>query len=162
VTRTKALDRIPVCLTRAEHLLGSGHTRAAQIHLEEALSAILDLPSSEQDSWLQQHDSIAARLPPPDFTCDGCGGKCCRNVYVILRPEEEAYFLANHPDQLETRYLSEKAVMVFKNTVRENGSFICPFMNQSTGWCGIYENRPAICRIFPVGCYGCTVARSIP
>ena len=154
------MNRIQTCLARASEALADNHPASAKLHIEEALGAIAELPLSERNPWLQAYELVNCQLPKPAFTCEGCGGKCCRNVLVVLQPEEERWFLENHPDNLETRPFEGKAWMVLKNVHAEDDYGVrCPFLDQTTGWCKIHEYRPSVCRLFPVGCHRCRELR---
>jgi Fe-S-cluster containining protein len=51
-------------------------------------------------------------------------------------------------------------VVHFTNVPVVNGyGIVCSFMDQDTGMCSIYDERPLICRTFPIGCYGCLEVR---
>ena len=83
-------------------------------------------------------------------TCIECTSKCCTNrETVVLFPSEVASFNKKVPD-------AENAIMEFTNkngttinTLKQTTKRKCYFL-QEDGKCGIYENRPLECKIYPV------------
>ena len=70
--------------------------------------------------------------------CTGCTKNCCKNNHLVISVKDLDFFLSKIPDLLYVQY----------------GPFIllaesCPFFDPNKQICDIYENRPAICRLFP-------------
>jgi uncharacterized protein len=86
--------------------------------------------------------------------CEGCGGRCCRYIaFPIDAPE-------NRKDYDDIRwYLCHENINVFLEEGQWYVSVMsdCRHLDNDSGKCGIYEERPKICRQFdPTGCeYRC-------
>ena len=80
-----------------------------------------------------------------DFTVDGecsnCGG-CCTNFLPMTLNEFKVIKRFIHNHGIKDGYLPNYLI---KN---ETINLVCPFRNQDTRQCNIYEVRPEICRVF--------------
>ena len=88
--------------------------------------------------------------------CVGCH-KCCTNMAqsIVLDPYD-VYMLKNRlgqnfQDLLNNGYIELNMVdgLILPN-IKMNGKNQCSFLNEE-GRCSIHEERPGICRIFPLG-----------
>lgn len=83
--------------------------------------------------------------------CNSCTEKpCCR--YRGWK----VFFLAAEKQEIAEKYGENKADLISEYHSRSRGESVyavdlpCPFLDQQTGGCTVYEARPFICRIFPV------------
>lgn len=86
--------------------------------------------------------------------CEQCNGACCRSRYMF---SEKAT-----PQKLKEKEMWEMSGII----VVENGEYLeyyaqpCKNLNQETGKCNIYPDRPQICKDFMPGCYECMLSRN--
>jgi Fe-S-cluster containining protein len=83
---------------------------------------------------------------PFSFKCQVCGA-CCSNKAISIGPYE-AVRLAEHigltPAEFYRQYTEERT-----RILRHKSDGSCIFL--STEGCGVYANRPLVCRLFPLG-----------
>lgn len=84
------------------------------------------------------------------FSCLGCG-KCCRDepgaVWVTQEEQEAiAASLKITDEEFRRTYLWECGG---RPSIRERANYDCFFLNRNPDRCGIYNVRPAQCRLFP-------------
>ena len=95
------------------------------------------------------------------FACHpgvSCFNKCCHEIDVILTPVDIMGMktaLNIRSDEFLKKYttiqtLKDTAVPLVKLLMRENSKGACIFLDGSKG-CSIYENRPQVCRSYPLG-----------
>ena len=94
-----------------------------------------------------------------------CGAKCCRTRSArILLSDDEAERLAelagartvNFREVAERRDPTHRAGWLLAFAEQPGG--VCPFLDQSSNLCSIYEDRPLACRRFPTApVAGCLV-----
>jgi Fe-S-cluster containining protein len=83
--------------------------------------------------------------------CESCKEKpCCRyHGWKVFFLEEERNLVAE-------KYGTAQAELISQYHSRSNGQSVyavdlpCPFFEQATGHCKIYEARPFVCRLFPI------------
>ncbi|MEW6714625.1 MAG: YkgJ family cysteine cluster protein [Nitrospirota bacterium] len=75
------------------------------------------------------------------LNCGTCG--VCENDLIYLLPDEEPFFRKMGIDLIEVEGVH------FLVKTPKDGQY-CPFRDQQTRTCSIYNNRPAICRMFPL------------
>jgi len=86
----------------------------------------------------------------PSEVCLKCQG-CCRfrdedSVWAPCLLKEEIIELIDTP--APAAYLSlDKRIHVIKNALGEG--YLCPFLNQDSNQCKIYEKRPFECQLYP-------------
>lgn len=86
-----------------------------------------------------------------DYRCDRCG-KCCLGE---LAPADIGLMLIDFELQ-ELAKIKQIPVEEFKDrfTVIRNGKLIlkypCPFYDKNISGCGIYTERPIVCRLYPI------------
>ena len=95
------------------------------------------------------------------FACHpgvSCFNKCCHEIDVILTPVDIMGMktaLNIRSDEFLKKYttiqtLKDTAIPLVKLLMRENSKGACIFLDGSKG-CSIYENRPQVCRSYPLG-----------
>jgi len=77
--------------------------------------------------------------------CKECGGKCCTILCIISdkddKNEFEFFKTRLNPDEYSIATYGNNRSIYFKHK--------CPYFDEQTGLCTIYENRPSVCRNFP-------------
>ncbi len=118
------------------------------------------LPQPELPDYLEH----TRRLGPDDtfaFTCHAgvpCFNQCCHDVNIILTPLDvlrlarhlgmhTRLFLETHTSNPITKDLHLPVVMLRMRD--DDGSKPCPFL--TTDGCGVYDERPWACRMYPLG-----------
>ena len=76
-----------------------------------------------------------------ELRCGSCG--ICENDLIYLLPNEVSFFRNLSIDLIEI----EGVHFLIKRT---NDKQYCPFRDQTSGNCTIYDYHPAICRLFPL------------
>ncbi|MBC8259471.1 MAG: YkgJ family cysteine cluster protein [SAR324 cluster bacterium] len=103
-------------------------------------------------------------IPPEgifSFACHpgvSCYNRCCHQIDVILTPLDILNIktkLNLRSDEFLTEYtdlqsLSDSGVPMVKLRMRKNSNGACIFLAGDKG-CSIYENRPHVCRSYPLG-----------
>ena len=91
-------------------------------------------------------DRCPERVGPT--SCAGCG-MCCEVLSHVCVGDDELYV----PADMYGRNDAGELVM----NKRDDGS--CAALNLKTRECDIYEDRPSVCREFPIGCGKCLMIR---
>lgn len=82
----------------------------------------------------------------PSVRCDTCEAVCCR-LTVVLMPEDRVPSWLEHQDERGLRTLAKD----------EDGWSVA--MDRDNFRCGIYADRPSICRKFAMGSPSCRYER---
>ena len=93
---------------------------------------------------LPQH--AAARTEPFGYICRSCS-QCCPRKYIRVNPYEVARmarFLQISTTQFRDFYTEQNGAIL-----KRNDSDTCVFLGD--GGCGIYPERPLVCRLYPLG-----------
>lgn len=79
-----------------------------------------------------------------------CGAKCCRapSRMVILREEAELMSLLMGKERAQSTPVVPKDNGTFEMHFKDTGG-ACPFLDQKTNLCTIYDQRPLACRKYP-------------
>jgi Fe-S-cluster containining protein len=99
-----------------------------------------------------------------EISCSSCKGLCCRKGVSIALSRGEAVQIETAGTELRQMDRSEWQDRPgnhhpgFRRDWYELQTD-CGNLDQETGLCGDYENRPRVCREVPVGGYGCEVIR---
>lgn len=109
-------------------------------------------------------------VPPPEkrmqlsdsflFSCHkdlACFNSCCRSKHLPLTPYDVLRLkkaLNLHSDDFLTRYAvyrvdRDSGFPTISLKMREDSSALCPFV--SPEGCGVYDDRPTACRLYPLG-----------
>ena len=107
-------------------------------------------PTQLMDLYEQLDRRVEAILSQrPDWPCRlGCDA-CCRALGQLLEiTEAEWNYLREGVAQLPpaVRAACEDAVLTAEPS--SAGLYTCPFLNEETGGCRVYQHRPAACRMF--------------
>jgi uncharacterized protein len=112
------------------------------------------------DIYIYQEE--AARLSPESrfhFNCHAqlaCFNQCCQNPTIILKPYD-IMRLRRRLGITSTEFLERYTIMVPEDTsqlplvmlnIDKEAGTGCPFLGAAG--CGVYEDRPGACRLFPV------------
>jgi len=105
-----------------------------------------------------------ARPPSVEVCAVECGAKCCRQRgQVVFMTDDEQERLARLAGTRTIRFreVAEKRDPTHRAgwllAFVDNGG-VCPFLDQSSNLCSIYEDRPLACRRFPTApTAGCPV-----
>jgi Fe-S-cluster containining protein len=99
-----------------------------------------------------QIEAIEAMHPE----CAACGGRCCKAFLLVnLKNKREA-------DWFNTR-LGDEAVVTQSEGCGPHSVFIKPCGKlKENGECGIYKDRPQMCKDLQVGSVVCKVCKSLP
>ena len=94
------------------------------------------------------------------FSCDRnipCFNKCCARLRLILTPYD-ILRMKNRLKLLSNEFLDKHTETIIENSFRfpmvklkmgTDENQICPFVTEKG--CAIYEDRPAACRLYPIG-----------
>lgn len=105
----------------------------------------------------------ADRLKPGEtfnFSCRkglACFNRCCRKKHLPLTPYDVVRLrkaLNLHSDDFLARYAvfridADSGFPILSLKMLEKGENLCPFV--SSEGCGVYNDRPSACRLFPLG-----------
>lgn len=108
-------------------------------------------------------------MPAPN----GCDGSCCAAFYIPTHKDDFAKVIPETPDDITIRHMLIPLTRVEVRDRREQFGidfglppkntaghwYKCRHWNEETRLCGIYEQRPKMCRDFPYEkkCeYGCS------
>jgi len=80
-----------------------------------------------------------------------CGGMCCRGPLVLQLTSVEHKFLKGVAQKLQVPVFSSTTVdgrYILKFS--DHPGLHCPMLDSETSVCKIYEDRPKVCREFPL------------
>ena len=99
-------------------------------------------------SVTQRLDALYGRVPTIATSCmDGC--RACCGPAPMTRTEWDRIKKAN-PHDFEARQMPDKTLIAVREVKLPNGKIIemCPFVLEGSEGCGVYEDRPLMCRLF--------------
>jgi hypothetical protein len=123
-------------------------------------------PSTKPDNHSERNQENFNLKPiPPEgifsFACHpgvSCFNRCCHEIDVILTPVDilrmkSEFNLPSH--EFLAKYtsfhsLKETGIPLVKLQMSENSNGACIFLDGTKG-CSIYQNRPQVCRSYPLG-----------
>ncbi|GAB2613192.1 YkgJ family cysteine cluster protein [Novilysobacter erysipheiresistens] len=91
---------------------------------------------------MPSHDHDHDQQIDPTVSCEKCDAVCCRLTVVVM------------PDDEVPRHLIERSDMGLEVMARGEDGW-CIALDHNRMCCGIYEQRPAICRKFAMGSAYC-------
>lgn len=104
-----------------------------------------------------------------------CGGRCCQNFVIGSHTPErigELYLNAKAceaagvsvPSDRDIIFVAEMVIRIDEDD-EWRARYTCKHFVEATGLCGVYDQRPKMCREFPYGkvCdYGCGYQNELP
>lgn len=105
----------------------------------------MPLPATFPDATAPAYEADDARIDPA-VSCSACDAVCCR-LTVLVMPEDDV-----------PRHLVERDPHGLEVMARDEEGW-CVAMDHQHMRCGIYEQRPGICRKFAMGGAYCRAER---
>lgn len=115
----------------------------------EIVDNVINKPADMLDYARRQMDGVRELLRDmPDYTCPPSCRECCHGSILMSYVE-----YINVLQGLRERYGPEGLAEIFRErlgVLEEDGKLLCPFVNdeKAAQHCGIYHERPLICRVF--------------
>lgn len=72
--------------------------------------------------------------------CQHCKGWCCNHFFIGLGQDDAP---------IEFHEFRGREIMLYANTNAVVIPDECPYSEPETGRCAVYDQRPAVCRLFP-------------
>jgi len=91
---------------------------------------------------------VQLRAASRAICADECGAQCCRAPGHFRCDADELEVLRERAAVLDVRLRVLRVAEMFVVDFQNNGG-ACPFLDQRTNLCRVYEDRPDACRAFP-------------
>jgi Fe-S-cluster containining protein len=119
------------------------------VAFDDILAALTEKPAEMTEYAREQMNRVRELLRDmPGYNCPAACNHCCHGSILMSYVEYVAILNA-----LEERYGKEPLRQLFAGRLgllEEEGKLLCPFVNddREAEHCGIYTDRPLICRVF--------------
>jgi Fe-S-cluster containining protein len=127
------------------------------IRFQDILDAIGEKPIDMTTYAREQMERVRELLQKmPDYTCSPSCNLCCHGSILMSYVEYVSILSC-----LRERYGPERLIEILADrmgVLEEEGKLLCPFVNddREAEHCGIYHDRPLICRVFGTTASPCT------